>query len=244
MTTRLCTNCKIEKPLNSENFIPRGRNNECYRGMCRACSNQKRRVGCVKSEHLCKTKEEKRDYARQYRIDNKEKISRKRKEHYLETIELQRERSREYFEENKEKIRATQRTEEYRAKRRERRKSNRQNENSYQKNKRQTDHTYNLRCRVSSCISNTLSKRGVSKDHPTWQSLPYSPKDLADHLEKQFDENMNWDNYGSYWHIDHIYPQSLLPYDSLLHENFIKCWALDNLRPLEKIENIKKSNKI
>lgn len=62
--------------------------------------------------------------------------------------------------------------------------------------------------------------------------------------EKQFDSNMNWSNYGKYWHIDHIYPQSLLPYTSMTDENFKKCWALDNLQPLEKIANIKKGNKI
>lgn len=55
---------------------------------------------------------------------------------------------------------------------------------------------------------------------------------------------MNWDNWGAYWHIDHIYPVSLLPYSSMEEDNFKRCWALDNLRPLEKIANIKKGNKI
>jgi len=44
--------------------------------------------------------------------------------------------------------------------------------------------------------------------------------------------------------VDHIYPQSLLPYDSYDDPNFQKCWALENLQPLEAIENLKKSNKI
>jgi len=58
------------------------------------------------------------------------------------------------------------------------------------------------------------------------------------------------DNYGKYeegkkkWNIDHIIPQSELLYKSLDDENFKKCWALENLRPLEIIENIKKGNKI
>ena len=54
---------------------------------------------------------------------------------------------------------------------------------------------------------------------------------------------MNWENYGE-WHIDHIYPQSKLPYDSMEHPNFLKCWALDNLQPLWAEENRKKSNKV
>jgi len=43
--------------------------------------------------------------------------------------------------------------------------------------------------------------------------------------------------------IDHIIPQSKLRYDSLDHPNFQKCWALENLRPICSIENIRKSNK-
>lgn len=55
---------------------------------------------------------------------------------------------------------------------------------------------------------------------------------------------MSWENHGIYWHIDHIYPQSLLPYESMEDDNFKKCWTLDNLRPLEKVANMKKGNKI
>ena len=81
------------------------------------------------------------------------------------------------------------------------------------------------------------------KDKKTFDILPYTKKELMAHLESQFDENMTWENYGQ-WHIDHVYPQSKLPYDSLEHPNFQKCWALENLRPLCAKENIRKSDKI
>lgn len=61
---------------------------------------------------------------------------------------------------------------------------------------------------------------------------------------------MSWDNWGQAtadertWNIDHIYPHSKLPYDSMEHPNFKKCWALENLRPLCAIENIKKKDKV
>ena len=45
------------------------------------------------------------------------------------------------------------------------------------------------------------------------------------------------------WQIDHIISQSKLPYTSMSDDNFNKCWALENLQPLEAIANIKKSNK-
>jgi 5-methylcytosine-specific restriction endonuclease McrA len=73
--------------------------------------------------------------------------------------------------------------------------------------------------------------------------MPYTPEQLKEHLESQFEDWMTWDNYGE-WHVDHIHPQSLLPYDSMDHPNFQKCWALENLQPLEARENIIKSNKI
>jgi hypothetical protein len=62
---------------------------------------------------------------------------------------------------------------------------------------------------------------------------------------------MNWDNQGAYnsktwddndkstwkWQLDHIIPQSDLPYTSMQDENFKKCWALSNLRPYSAKQN-------
>ena len=75
--------------------------------------------------------------------------------------------------------------------------------------------------------------------------------DLKEHLEKQFESWMNWNNWGRYskswddndqttwkWQIDHIVPQSCLPYTSMEDDAFKKCWALDNLRPLSAKQNI------
>ena len=61
---------------------------------------------------------------------------------------------------------------------------------------------------------------------------------------------MNWNNHGvanmnrRTWNIDHIIPQSSLPYNSMEEENFQKCWALENLRPMESFANLRKSNHI
>jgi len=55
---------------------------------------------------------------------------------------------------------------------------------------------------------------------------------------------MSWENYGNFWEIDYIYPQSSFKYTTYLDEDFQKCWSLVNLQPLTCEENIKKSNKI
>lgn len=64
--------------------------------------------------------------------------------------------------------------------------------------------------------------------------------ELRYHLESLFTSEMNWSNYGSYWQIDHIIPISLF-----LRETPIGVVnSLNNLRPLHKDENNKKSNKL
>ncbi len=76
-----------------------------------------------------------------------------------------------------------------------------------------------------------------------WENLvDYTLQDLIKHLEIRFDNRMNWQNYGSYWSIDHIKPKSLFNYSLTEDKEFKKCWSLKNLQPLEKIANLRKSN--
>ena len=115
----------------------------------------------------------------------------------------------------------------------------------YKKMKReyyQNNELARMKNNVSRSIRQAINRQGSKKDYKTFQMLPYSPQDLKEHIENQFDEKMNWDNYGDYWHIDHIIPQAVLPYKSLEDENFQKCWALENLRPLEATENLRKGS--
>lgn len=113
---------------------------------------------------------------------------------------------------------------------------------AYKKNKYITDIVFKLKAVCSSSIYQAMksSKNGSS----ILNYLPYSIQELKDHLENQFDDKMSWENYGSYWQIDHIIPQSKLPYSSMEDDNFQKCWALSNLQPLEATANRKKFNKI
>ena len=75
------------------------------------------------------------------------------------------------------------------------------------------------------------------------QSVGYTCEELCVHLEKQFTPEMNWENYGTYWHMDHIVPHSHTPYDSMNHPNFKKAWCLENLRPLEAVQNMSEGNR-
>lgn len=59
-------------------------------------------------------------------------------------------------------------------------------------------------------------------------------KNRGKYISKEWDDN---DSTTWKWQLDHIIPQSDLPYDSMEHENFHKCWALSNLRPLSAKQN-------
>jgi hypothetical protein len=91
------------------------------------------------------------------------------------------------------------------------------------------------------------STGGCKKGYSVFDFLPYTPEELKKHLESKFEDWMTWENYGGMnndskktWHIDHIKPQALFFYNSLTDPAFLECWALENLRPLDKIENISK----
>jgi len=142
---------------------------------------------------------------------------------------------------NREKTRARKQTPEYKARQKAYMKEYR---NEYQNRRRREDPIYRMRQNVSSAVRKALFRNNGGKDgQATFTHLPYTVAELKEHLEKQFDDTMTWENYGSYWEIDHIYPQSLLPYESLECENFQKAWALSNLQPLESRENKVKGNR-
>lgn len=84
------------------------------------------------------------------------------------------------------------------------------------------------------------------KNGKSWESLVgYSLEQLMNHLEKQFKQGMTWDNYGrNGWHIDHVIPISAFNFQTFKDVDFKRCWALDNLRPLWELDNIRKSNKV
>lgn len=176
----------------------------------------------ARKEHYQDNKETHAQYGEEYRKTNKNELRQYFKNHYENNKEEKLEYQRKYYENNKDDII--------------------QRKNKYEKDRRQSDPLFRLRKNCSRAINRIL--RGTKNNASILDYLPYTIEELKQHLEKQFDDKMTWDNYGRYWHIDHIIPQSKLLYASMIDENFKKCWALENLHPLEAIANIKKSNKI
>lgn len=85
----------------------------------------------------------------------------------------------------------------------------------------------NVRIRLNHALKNTF------KSGKTLELLGCSIQEYSLYLEKQFDENMNWDNYGMYWEIDHTIPLSK---GGSFHYT--------NTTPMTISENRSKSNKL
>lgn len=192
------------------------------------------------------------EYHKKYYEKNKEQLTEKYKEYRKTYRETHKEQKRKYMKEyrkthaeyikkycetHKEQLKMY--TKHYRQTRRN---YFRKYMNRYIKSRLKNDIKFRLNYNISRSISDSI-KRGKNGYH--WESLVgYTLQDLMKHLEKQFAPQMNWDNYGSYWHLDHIVPISVFNFDNYNHIDFKRCWALQNLQPLEKIENMKKHNKI
>lgn len=77
----------------------------------------------------------------------------------------------------------------------------------------------------------------------------YTKEDLIAHIESNFLPWMNWSNNGrpdkqnmQTWQLDHIVPRSKFNYSSMSDPDFISCWSLNNLRPIEAVMNLIKSD--
>lgn len=123
------------------------------------------------------------------------------------------------------------------------------------KKRRQNDCNFKLRALLSSRVTFVLKNNNSSKNgNSVMKFLPYTVEELKQHIEAQFEPWMTWQNWGRYffetwndedpstwtWQIDHIIPQAKLPYAFMEDENFKKCWALENLRPLASKINLLK----
>jgi hypothetical protein len=70
---------------------------------------------------------------------------------------------------------------------------------------------------------------------------------LIEWMEYNFEldskDNMNWENYGELWHIDHVFPLSkAMEIEDETERD--KYFSWENLRPIPKLYNYKKGNKI
>lgn len=127
-----------------------------------------------------------------------------------------------------------------------------QNPDSYKESRKKSNAKYlrKVENRISASMSSGIwASLKYGKEGQSWETiaikyLGYDLNMLIAHLASQFTEGMTLENYGSFWHIDHIIPKVEFHYDSYEDEGFKKCWGLPNLRPLKGKENIEKKDKV
>ena len=157
---------------------------------------------------------------RKYYLDNKEKLLRNCVLWCKNHKEKRKKWNKKWREKNKEKIRF--------------------NHRNWLRNKRKNNINFRINGIITTAIWKSLHSKKAGRK---WENLVgYTINDLMKHLEEKFDDKMNLENYGSYWQIDHIKPKSLFKYETAEDPEFKKCWALENLQPMEKIANMKKHN--
>ena len=91
----------------------------------------------------------------------------------------------------------------------------------------------NLRKRLREVLKGKRSARstvGCSKD------------EFMRRIESKFKRGMQWNNYGTHWHIDHIVPITSFDLSDPYQAKMANHWT--NLQPLEAEKNIEKSNSI
>lgn len=266
MATQKCTYCKRRKPLTIKYFSFRT-DSKSFRKKCKVCKNKevvnnrlkiknenpilyekiKQKLKLLNSKWVknnpkkaklrnvryARSKQGKKARAKYYK-DNIDNIKRKNKKHRKDNIIFYRERGRAYYKKNAKKIRRRKYIQ--------------------RKNRMKYDHKFRLRISIGSMISVALSRNGGSKKgESSMKYMPFTIPELCVHIESLFEPWMHWGNRGLYipstwddndwstwkWQLDHIIPQSKLPFSSMNDANFKKCWSLKNLRPYSAKQNIK-----
>lgn len=143
---------------------------------------------------------------------------------YFENRIENRKKSQLYYQNNKEKKK------EYNKKNREKIRIWKRKNNKW---RWQNDKLYRWRRMYRCRIYLYLFGHRYTKNSNTYKMICKTQEEFRDYLTSLFNENMSWENYGSYWEIDHIVPLKTGTTES-------EIWDLchySNLRPLEKERN-------
>jgi len=96
------------------------------------------------------------------------------------------------------------------------------------------DEQYRLRMCLSWKINQTIQNK--YKTLSSTELLGCSLEQARYHIEKQFTPEMNWDNHGDVWEIDHIKPCASFDLTNLEQQK--ECFNYKNLQPLFKTTQI------
>jgi hypothetical protein len=233
-----CSRCQIYRNL--DNYNNSSQTWDKLRPECKICLTEKREANKEKMTEYNKkywqeTKEQQKEKNKIWRSNNQEKVKQSMKEWLEKNKEYKKLKDKEYREENWEKKK------EYN------RKWHKNNYEDLKNNIERVDefNKYRIKTNISRRIREILKQ---DKSQSSSKYVGCSLDELKTHLETQFEEGMNWDNYGSYtfqedksgWHIDHIIPCTAFNLEDPIEVG--ACFYYMNLQPLWGKDNIIKSN--
>ncbi len=210
---KVCSRCGIEKP--KKEFHKRKDNNDGFRSHCKKCQHQslKKRLKEIKENNPKEWNRRKKQWALKHRENRKLNPEKYKKW------------ERDWKNNNIEKYKKN-------------------SKNAWKKRMEK------IEFRIGHNVKNLilLSLKG-NKNGRHWEHLVgYTTRELKEHLEKQFEPWMNWDNWGRHgtnkrtWQIDHKKPIKSFRFENTKDPEFKKCWALENLQPLDALENARKDS--
>ena len=219
----LCSKCHQEK--NENEFYKSRREKDGRRSECKDCGNKYNATNKVRWDNT-------------YYERHKDKLKKRSRLFYLENRERVLKREKIYQIKNKDK------KSEYDAKRFQKiyqsvKKQRISYCNKWRRKKYKEDVGYKIRTVLRNRFKQAF-KNGKFVD-----SQGCTMDELKIYLQSQFQDGMNWGNYGcqeGQWSIDHIYPLS--KFDLTKESERMKAFHYSNLQPLWHRDNLRKSNKI
>lgn len=229
---KICTLCNIEKPLDFFPNLKRAKDGKYPQ--CKDCKS------IVDKKYYDNNSEKVKTNAKKYYEINKETILENidkdakkvyRKNYYSIHREKELELNKIYKQNNRELLQVTK--QKYR-------KENRPKINEYNKNKKQKDPLYKLAINLRKRLGEVLRNKNITKTQSLNDYIGCTKNQLFVYIESQFKPDMNWENYGTLWNIDHIIPLSAGKTENHLYQ----LSHYKNLRPLYCLDNFIKNNKI
>lgn len=114
--------------------------------------------------------------------------------------------------------------------------------NDYIVRKMDDEPIFKLERRLRNRIYTALKAQRQTKNNRTWKYLDCSAPEFQQWIEYQLYDGMTMENYGKFWHIDHVKPCSNFDLSKETEINECFCWK--NLRPYRSEKNLQKSNKL
>jgi len=229
---KICSKCKQKKDINYFGKLKESKDG--HRCDCKECRkleylSNKKKINIYYHEYYKNHSKEIKEKVNKFRLNNPEAIKERKKIVYYKNREFFAEKSKKYREKNQEKIKNTKGI--YRATHKEQR-------NKKEKTKRDTNPNYRLMVNLRNRLRSALKRD--TKSGPTLKLLGCTIDKFKKYLESKFDSNMNWDNYGTYWEIDHILPCRAFNLKNQVEQE--RCFHFSNLQPMSATENSAKQD--